>query len=129
MPRSRYAALLATFMLAVAPFADAAEETLGAWLYAMHCAGCHGPGGEGDGPLAGASPVPNLRTLQMRNGNVFPADAVTAYIDGRTLPAAHAERLMPIWGEVFQAETRADKKIVRGRIAAIVGFIAELQYR
>jgi mono/diheme cytochrome c family protein len=124
----RYAALMTTAMLAAAPFAHSAEPTLGAELYAAYCAGCHGPYGEGDGPLA-ATVAPNLRTLQQRSGNVFPTDAVTAYIDGRTLPAAHGERLMPIWGEVFQAETPGAERTVRDRIAALVDFIAELQYR
>jgi hypothetical protein len=60
---------------------------------------------------------------------VFPANAVAAYIDGRTQPAAHGERLMPVWGEVFRAATPDGEKTVRERIDALVGFIAELQYR
>ena len=32
--------------------------------------------------------VPNLRSIAMRNGGTFPADAVAAYIDGRESPAA-----------------------------------------
>ena len=41
----------------------AQEPTLGAALYATHCAGCHGNDGEGGGPLATATAtsVPNLR--------------------------------------------------------------------
>jgi hypothetical protein len=54
---------------------------------------------------------------------------VAAYIDGRTQPAAHGERLMPVWGEVFRAATPDGEKTVRERIDALVGFIAELQYR
>jgi mono/diheme cytochrome c family protein len=127
MKRSVMLAALGAGLLSTA-VARAAEPTLGAELYAAHCAGCHGPTGEGDGPLASTIPVPNIRSLQMRNGGVFPADSVTDYIDGRRMPAAHGDRLMPVWGEVFAAQTRADKKIVRGRIAALVGFMAELQY-
>jgi mono/diheme cytochrome c family protein len=103
---------------------------LGADLYATHCAGCHGSDGEGGGPLAAATAtsVPNLRTLKMRNGGVFPADAVTAYIDGRATVSAHVSRQMPVWGEVFEGVDGSEKKLAAGRIAAVVGFIAELQY-
>jgi mono/diheme cytochrome c family protein len=108
----------------------AQQPTLGAELYATHCAGCHGSDGEGGGPLAAATAttVPNLRTLKRRNNGVFPADAVTAYIDGRQLPAAHGARQMPVWGEVFEGVDREDEKLAAGRIAALVGFIAQLQY-
>jgi mono/diheme cytochrome c family protein len=119
---------MTTALLVAAPLARSAESTLGAELYTTYCAGCHGPYGEGDGPLA-ATPTPNLRTLQQRSGDVFPANAVAAYIDGRTQPAAHGERLMPVWGEVFRAATPDGEKTVRERIDALVGFIAELQYR
>ena len=65
----------------------------------------------------------------MRNGGAFPADAVTAYIDGRTTPAAHvSSRQMPVWGEVFEGVDGSEKTLAAGRIAALVGFIAELQY-
>jgi mono/diheme cytochrome c family protein len=116
----------------LAQTAPAAEPTLGETLYRQHCAACHGATGEGDGPVAAVMQVnvPNLRTLEQRSGGVFPADAVTAYIDGRQVKAAHGDRQMPIWGDVFQADDqRRDDASVRDRIAVLVGFIAELQYR
>jgi hypothetical protein len=74
--------------------------------------------------------VPNLRTLAQRNGGVFPADAVTAYIDGRDLKAAHGDRQMPIWGDVFRGpEQGTAERTVRRRIAAVVDYVATLQYR
>lgn len=75
--------------------------------------------------------VPNLRTLNQRNGGQFPADAVASYIDGRDLPAAHGDRLMPIWGDVFDATSRlvADGEDARTRIDAVVAYLRELQYR
>jgi mono/diheme cytochrome c family protein len=101
--------------------------------FATHCASCHGPLGEGDGPVAGviAVAVPNLRTLSQRNGGEFPADAVAAYIDGRNLPAAHGSRVMPVWGDYFDTAPT----IVRGadgaepRIEDLVTYLQELQYR
>jgi mono/diheme cytochrome c family protein len=105
------------------------SDTSGAELFARNCAGCHGHDGEGGGPTAVAIGItpPNLRTLRMRNGGQFPADAVTAYVDGRRAPAAHMTRQMPVWGSVFQeSEGRA---AATERIDAIVAFIERLQYR
>ena len=110
--------------------AFAAEDT-GARLYLNHCAACHGDDGEGTGPVAASMrvTVPNLRALAQRNGGVFPADAVSAYVDGRTAKAAHGDRQMPIWGDVFKgADQDAPERAVRRRIAAVVEFISALQY-
>ena len=108
----------------------AADDT-GARLYFNHCAACHGEDGEGTGPVAAtmSGRMPNLRSLAQRNGGVFPGDTVTAYIDGRDTKAAHGDRLMPIWGDVFRgAEQGTAKRTVRRRIAAVVDFISTLQY-
>jgi mono/diheme cytochrome c family protein len=120
------AALLATLA------APAAVAQSGGQLYMNHCASCHGVGGEGDGPVAAAmrTAVPNLRTLAMRNGGTFPLDAVTAYVDGREIKAAHGDRQMPVWGDVFRGpEQGTAERTVRERIKALVAFIVELQYR
>jgi mono/diheme cytochrome c family protein len=112
--------------------ASAAEDDTGARLYFNHCAACHGEDGEGGGPVAAAirGTVPNLRTLAMRNDGAFPADAVTAYIDGREQKAAHGDRQMPVWGDVFRGPDQGTaERTVRKRIAALVEFIATLQYR
>jgi mono/diheme cytochrome c family protein len=109
-----------------------AQDDLGARLYFNHCAACHGDEGEGTGPVAASMrvTVPNLRALAQRNGGAFPTDAVRAYVDGRNIPAAHGDRVMPIWGDVFLgADREADDRTVRRRIAAVVEFISTLQYR
>jgi mono/diheme cytochrome c family protein len=117
--------------MTVACTAAQAVEPDGRKLFANYCAACHGAVGEGDGPVAGsmAIGVPNLRTLSMRNGGDFPESTVAAYIDGRELRAAHGDRQMPIWGDVFAALERGDEDVVAARIKAVVQFIAELQYR
>jgi len=104
----------------------------GAQLFARHCASCHGPVGEGDGPVAEAMviSVPNLRTLSARSDGQFPRDAVMRYIDGRDLPAAHGDRVMPVWGDTFAATAEdADSAddVARERISAITAFVEQLQ--
>jgi mono/diheme cytochrome c family protein len=131
MPKPLIAAML-TVAVALASAARAAEDDTGARLYFNHCAACHGDQGEGGGPVAASMrvTVPNLRTLAMRNGGTFPADSVAAYVDGRELMAAHGDRQMPIWGDVFKGSDRgAAERTVRRRIQAVVDFIAQLQYR
>jgi mono/diheme cytochrome c family protein len=124
-------AATATAALLLAPQARA-DDDLGARLYFNHCAACHGEYGEGDGPVAATLRVtmPNLRSLAVRNDGVFPADAVTAYVDGRETALVHGDRQMPIWGDVFRgAEQGAAERTVRRRIAAVVELIASIQYR
>ena len=55
--------------------------------------------------------VPNLRTLSMRNGGVFPADAVTAYIDGREQRAAHGSRRCRSGATSSKARTRQKRHV------------------
>jgi mono/diheme cytochrome c family protein len=120
------AALLSTALPALA-----ANPPTGTELYMNHCAACHGADGEGGGPVAAVmqTTVPNLRTLAQRNGGTFPADAVTAYIDGRDVKAAHGDRQMPIWGDVFRGpEKGTAERTVRQRIAAVVEFLKRIQY-
>jgi mono/diheme cytochrome c family protein len=110
---------------------QAADPPKGAELYLNHCAACHGADAEGGGPVAAVmqTTVPNLRTLAQRNGGTFPTDAVTAYIDGRDVKAAHGDRQMPIWGDVFRGpEPGTAERTVRERIAALVDFLKGIQY-
>jgi len=117
--------------IALSTSAFAADDT-GARLFFNHCAACHGENGEGTGPVAASMRVtmPNLRTLAQRNGGSFPRDAVVAYVDGRNVKAAHGDRQMPVWGDVFKGvDQETDDRTVRRRINAIADFISTLQYR
>ena len=128
---SRILAPFAAALLVTAPATHAADPPKGVELYMNHCAACHGADGEGGGPVAAVmqTTVPNLRTLAQRNGGTFPTDAVTAYIDGRRVKAAHGDRQMPIWGDVFRGpEQGTAKRTVRERIAALVEFLKGIQY-
>ena len=107
-------------------------QPLGERTFNTHCAACHGPLAEGDGPTAATLTVsvPNLRTLRQRNGGEFPIDAVASYIDGRSFPAAHGTREMPVWGPVFSATQRlvTDAESAEQRIADVIAYLRELQY-
>jgi mono/diheme cytochrome c family protein len=74
----------------------------GAQVFRTYCASCHGVRGTGDGPVAIAmkKPPPDLTRIAVRNRGVFPDERVRQIIQGRG-PAAHGERTMPVWGDVF----------------------------
>jgi mono/diheme cytochrome c family protein len=127
----RLTPLAASLALAILP-AHAADAPKGRDLFMNHCAACHGADGEGGGPVATVMQVtpPNLRALSQRNSGTFPGATITAYVDGRELKAAHGDRQMPIWGDVFRGpEQGTAERTVRERIKALVDFIEELQYR
>jgi mono/diheme cytochrome c family protein len=118
--------------LALFSCASARAEVSGNELFMTHCASCHGPQGEGDGPVAAVMAItaPNLRTLTERSGGTFPADAVASYIDGRKPRAAHGTRTMPVWGALFpDDDAPARSAAAQQRVAALVAFIRQLQYR
>ena len=100
--------------------------------FATHCASCHGVLGEGDGPMVQVMRVnvPNLRQLSARNNGVFPADAVAGFIDGRNLPVSHGDRIMPVWGDVFDttSEYIVDSQTTQERIDGIVELLRDMQY-
>lgn len=103
----------------------------GAETFATHCAACHGPRAEGDGPVAATMnvTVPNLRTLSQRNHGEFPTDAVASYIDGRSLPTAHGSRAMPVWGGVFDTTGRLIEGAgnAKQRIDSVIEYLRGLQ--
>jgi len=74
----------------------------GAQLFRTYCASCHGARAKGDGPVAIAMkvPPPDLTLIATRNHGVFPAERVRQIVQGKG-PAAHGERTMPVWGDVF----------------------------
>jgi mono/diheme cytochrome c family protein len=75
-------------------------------MYQRYCASCHGAGGKGDGPIAGAlrKPPADLTQLAKRAGGRFEEPTIMAIIDGRRLVAEHGPREMPVWGAVFDEE-------------------------
>ena len=70
--------------------------------YVRYCASCHGELADGNGPVAGAlSPrPPALTSLHKKFGNPLSTDLVV-YLVGTTMPRAHGNSAMPVWGKVF----------------------------
>ena len=105
-----------------------AEPISGAQLFRSYCASCHGENAGGAGPISAQlrNTVPDLTTFSARNGGMFPAERVRQMIEGRG-PAAHGDRSMPIWGDVFRRQNAdADSTM---RIESIVRFLQSIQQR
>lgn len=103
-------------------------------LFGRFCAACHGPGGEGDGPVAATMSVsvPDLTRLAERSGGEFPAAEVRDVIDGRALVIAHGPRSMPVWGYEFWVDEGGDIEAeahTRELIDRLVTHIESIQRR
>lgn len=118
----------------------AAQDDLGRIAFASHCAACHGSRGKGDGPMAEflSVEVPDLTAIQRQNGGVFPFARVYEIIEtGGGSPVHGGGSEMPAWGERLITDTwildgvridpAGEEAFVRGRILALIDFIARLQ--
>lgn len=100
------------FIIAVAPFQRvwADDVKAGAVTFKRYCASCHGRTGEGNGPAASSlkrTPA-DLTILSENNKGGFPKEHVIKTIDGRLMPRAHGDAVMPIWGQWFAVQALAD---------------------
>jgi mono/diheme cytochrome c family protein len=107
--------------------ADAAPEPRplsGAELFQTFCASCHGPNAKGDGVMTGQlrRDPPNLTRLRGVS-----AERLRRIIDGREV-AAHGDRSMPVWGDVFLRREN-DVRAANARVAALVAYIMSIQER
>jgi len=98
--------------------------------FRIYCASCHGALAQGDGPVGGYLKIPpaDLTKLAAKNKGEFPADRVTASIDGREVPS-HGPRDMPVWGMSFQTPGKdSDQEAeVRSRILDLTAFLRSIQ--
>ena len=94
--------------LCAATAAQAEDPANGAQLFSNHCATCHGPTGEGDGPMRAVLSVPpaDLTALSATNGGTFPLARVIRRIDGTTEVMAHGGP-MPIFGLILDGPSEA----------------------
>ncbi len=97
-------------------------------LYDFYCVSCHGKSGKGDGPVAPKLKVrpPDLTTLAVQNGGVFPKDRVEGILTGAIVTPTHGSKGMPVWGDVFRFLDPDDQR-VRIRIMNLVAYLESLQ--
>ena len=132
---------LATLFLAspaaagVKTSADALSDVvtqLGRESYLQYCAACHGGDGSGNGPVGASlktAPLDLTRIAARRDGK-FPEQEITALIDGRTMPAVHGTREMPVWGRRFSAEMgggEVGEEAVRGQMLILLEYLRSIQ--
>jgi mono/diheme cytochrome c family protein len=84
---------------------DAAKEMIakGRVVYVRYCVSCHGKDARGDGSLAKdlSVPVPDLTTLALRSGGVYPEERVVRIITKGNEVRGHGSEDMPAWGPAF----------------------------
>ena len=105
---------------------------MGADLFRMYCASCHGTTARGDGPLASSMrrTPPNLTEISKRHKGAYPAELVFKIIDGRQRVAGHGGTDMPVWGDAFtRTSDTSDPESVKYRIQALVDYLETIQSR
>lgn len=125
------AVLISVFELAPSLRAQVPETLDGRQLFRTSCASCHGPTGQGNGPMAPAlrKPPADLTQIAAKNGGVFPTERVRRIIDGRDV-ISHGDPEMPVWGDAFKTSRDGySEESVRARILAIVRYLESIQRR
>ena len=72
------------------------------------------------------SAVPDLTTIQKRNGGTFPEQRVRKVILGDDAVVAHGSREMPIWGPIFHQVER-DRDYGNVRIKNLIEYLKSIQ--
>jgi len=111
---------------------DPVLAELGAEVFLRRCASCHGEGGRGDGPAAGAlrTAPADLTRIAARRGGTFPKGEIARFVDGRFAVEAHGGREMPVWGERLGEqipEAGVSEEVVRGQVGVVVEYLQTIQ--
>ncbi len=108
---------------------------MGSEEYQQSCSICHGISAEGHSEYASVlkkRPI-DLTQIKKSNKGVFPFSKLYRIIDGREEIASHGTRIMPIWGDRFNAENwlnmspRYSETFVRGRIFELLLYLESIQ--
>ena len=101
-------------------------------VFTTYCASCHGESGRGNGAVAiflRRRPA-DLTQIAIRNKGTFPADRVSAMIDGRQVVKVHGDSQMPVWGDAFaKSATDSDERAIKAKIDALVEYLESIQER
>jgi len=100
-------------------------------MYAQYCAGCHGSGGQGQGPAAHyctVSPA-NLALLAKKNHGVFPAKRVSQVLHTGTGKTPQGQGYMPVWAPLLQSMNADKPATTEIRIANLTEYVRTLQER
>ena len=141
--------LMVSSALVLLPHAALAQQKLsastGKGIFANYCTRCHGVDGKGEGPDASklTEKPADLTQISKRNHGKFPAQKVAQVIDGRqglidvaghVQVPAHGARDMPIWGQRFAEEEKAEGPArpwivppARERIDLLVQYLKTIQ--
>jgi mono/diheme cytochrome c family protein len=98
-------------------------------LFETYCQGCHGPHGEGNGPVAPllTLSMTDLGELYARYGE-FPEEYVASTIDGRAELEGHGSREMPVWGNIWTLpDDPVSQERINRQIDGLVEFVRSLQ--
>lgn len=97
----RFALIAVTCLAACVPQEESHDAKAD---YADYCAGCHGPSGKGDGPLAAdlAKKPADLSLLAQRNKGSFPTTKVMAQIWGYT--GKKGDGVMPDFAPLLEGD-------------------------
>ena len=117
--------------------AQTAATDRGQKEYEARCSVCHGLDAKGDGVFARALKVapPDLTLLARNNGGAFPAERISAVIDGRIEIVSHGPRDMPIWGARFALDAArrfpeipyAQETYIRANVLQLVEYLGRIQ--
>jgi mono/diheme cytochrome c family protein len=111
--------------------ATAAEtDNPGKAMYLKYCGACHGPGGKGDGVVSGFMRPKPTDLTKIAPKAEFPFMRVADSIDGTKPVGAHGDAQMPVWGELFRAESAPQltrQAEVRGKLMLITEYVRSIQ--
>jgi mono/diheme cytochrome c family protein len=104
-----------------------AEQLSGLEMYQRLCSSCHGPGGQGNGPVSSLIKihVPDLTRLALHDGGEFPTEDVRRTIDGRWDRRAHGARDMPVWGWQLYDSSNANDAQERATVDSMINRLVE----
>lgn len=129
------AAIICTLFLIPSGIVDASDFPNGKAEYQNSCASCHGQDAKGLDVMSDVlvKRPADLTIIARLNGGEFPYNEVVATIDGRFLVAAHRDRDMPIWGDLFREESnkpfgaKDGNWATEARVFALADYIRSLQ--